>query len=83
MDLGSIEVNKGSFFSFSKLKENLTELHIIVRTTGCILFSNIKKCTIQTCVRFRLEEIKSQRNDFKVKQQNTNKYWYFSSKYFQ
>ena len=28
-----------AFLSSSKLKENLTELHIIVRTTGCIVES--------------------------------------------
>ena len=40
MDIGQLRVGKGYLMvtvgQQGKLKENLTELHIIVRTTGCL-----------------------------------------------
>ena len=45
MDIGQLRVGKGYDYLMvtigqqGKLKENLTELHIIVRTTGCHLKS--------------------------------------------
>ena len=57
MDLGSTEVNKGSFFSFSKLKENLTELHPKVRPT-CYYYINyylvLVSCNRSAIKRFSL-----------------------------